>query len=149
MTGWRIGYLATTPEIKAVMYKLFQHTVTCVSGFIQKAAVVALDCTEEIEEMRQSYERRRDLFVNGLNAIEGVECSIPEGAFYAWVKFDIPSMDSEGVCDYILKNAKVVGVPGVAYGTDDSCVRFSFAASEEDLKRALTQIRAAMSRIQR
>lgn len=149
MTGWRIGYLATTPEIKAVMYKLFQHTVTCVSGFIQKAAVVALDCTEEIEEMRQSYERRRDLFVNGLNAIEGVECSIPEGAFYAWVKFDIPGMDSEGVCDYILKNAKVVGVPGVAYGTDDSCVRFSFAASEEDLKRALTQIRAAMSRIQR
>ena len=72
MTGWRIGYLATTPEIKAVMYKLFQHTVTCVSGFIQKAAVVALDCTEEIEEMRQSYERRRDLFVNGLNAIDGV-----------------------------------------------------------------------------
>lgn len=147
MTGWRVGYLATTPEIKAVMYKLFQHTITCVSGFVQKAAVVALDCTEEIEEMRRSYEHRRDMFVNGLNAIEGVQCALPEGAFYAWVKFDIPGMDSEAVCDYILKNAKVVGVPGVAYGTDDSCVRFSFATAEEDLKRALVQIKAAMSQV--
>lgn len=149
MTGWRIGYLATTPEIKNVMYKLFQHTVTCVSGFVQKSAVVALDCTQEIEEMRRSYEHRRDLFVGGLNEIEGVECTIPEGAFYAWVKFDIPGLDSEGVCEFILKNAKVVGVPGVAYGTDDSCVRFSFATAEEDLKRALVQIKAAMSQVKR
>lgn len=149
MTGWRVGYLATTPEIKAVMYKLFQHTITCVSGFVQKAAVVALDCSEEIEEMRKSYERRRDMFVNGLNAIDGVQCALPEGAFYAWVKFDIPGMDSEAVCDYILKNAKVVGVPGVAYGTDESCVRFSFATAEEDLKRALIQIKEAMSRVKR
>lgn len=71
---------------------------------------------------------------------DGVQCALPEGAFYAWVKFDIPGMDSEAVGDYILKNAKVVGVPGVAYGTDESCVRFSFTTAEEDLKRALIQI---------
>ena len=149
MTGWRVGYLATTPDIGAVMYKLFQHTITCVSGFIQKAAVVALDCTEEIEEMRRRYERRRDMFVEGLNAIDGVHCALPQGAFYAWVRFDIPGMGSEAVCDYILKEAKVVGVPGVAYGTDDSCVRFSFATAEEDLERALVQIRAAMERVKK
>lgn len=149
MTGWRIGYLATTPEIKNVMNKLFQHTITCVSGFVQKAAVVALDCKDEIEEMRKSYERRRDLFVGGLNAIDGVQCSYPEGAFYAWVKFDIPGLDSEGVCDYILKEARVVGVPGVAYGTDDSCVRFSFASSEEDLKQAVERIGAVMAKVKR
>lgn len=149
MTGWRIGYLATTPEIKNVMNKLFQHTITCVSGFVQKAAVVALDCKDEIEEMRKSYERRRDLFVGGLNAIDGVQCSYPEGAFYAWVKFDIPGLDSEGVCDYILKEARVVGVPGVAYGTDDSCVRFSFASSEEDLKQAVERISAVMAKVKR
>ncbi|OUO95214.1 pyridoxal phosphate-dependent aminotransferase [Cloacibacillus sp. An23] len=149
MTGWRIGYLATTPEIKNVMNKLFQHTMSCVSGFIQKAAVVALDCKDEIEEMRQSYERRRDLFVGGLNAIDSVQCSYPEGAFYAWVKFDIPGLDSEGVCEYILKEAKVVGVPGVAYGTDDSCVRFSFASSEEDLKQAVERIGAVMAAVKR
>lgn len=147
MTGWRIGYLATTPEIKAVMYKLFQHTMSCVSGFIQKAAVVALDCTQEIEEMRRQYEHRRDLFVGGLNAIDGVTCSYPEGAFYAWVKFDIPGLDSEGVCDRILNQAKVVGVPGIAYGTDDSCVRFSFAASDKDLTKAVEQIRRMMEQI--
>lgn len=147
MTGWRIGYLATTPEIKAVMYKLFQHTLSCVSGFIQKAAVVALDCTQEIEDMRQQYERRRDLFVNGLNRIEGVSCSCPEGAFYAWVTFDIPGLDSEAVCDLILNQAKVVGVPGVAYGTDDCCVRFSFAASDDDLTRAVSQIARTMEQI--
>ena len=147
MTGWRIGYLATTPEIKTVMYKLFQHTMSCVSGFIQKAAVVALDCTQEIEDMRRQYERRRDLFVGGLNAIDGVTCSYPEGAFYAWVKFDIPGLDSEGVCDRILNQAKVVGVPGIAYGTDDSCVRFSFAASDEELKKAVEQIRRMMEQI--
>lgn len=147
MTGWRIGYLATTPEVEKVMYKLFQHTISCVSGFIQKAAVVALDCTDEIESMRQSYEHRRDLFVEGLNEIDGVSCALPEGAFYAWVKFDIPGLDSEGVCNFILNQAKVVGVPGVAYGTDDSCVRFSFASSEDELKRAVEQIRAAMAQV--
>ena len=70
-------------------------------------------------------------------------------AFYAWVKFDIPGLDSEGVCDYILKEAKVVGVPGIAYGTDDSCVRFSFASSEEDLKQAVERIGAVMAKVKR
>ena len=99
--------------------------------------------------MRKSYEHRRDLFVGGLNAIDGVKCSYPEGAFYAWVNFDIPGLDSEGVCDYILKEAKVVGVPGSAYGTDDSCVRFSFASSEEDLKQAVERIAAVMAKVKR
>lgn len=144
MTGWRIGYLACSVEIKNAIYKLFQHTISCVSGFIQKSAVVALDCQEEIEQMRQSYEKRRDFFINGLNEIDGIECAMPEGAFYAWVKFDIPGMDAEQACDYILKTAKVVGVPGNSYGTDDCCVRFSFATAEEDLKKALVRIEEAM-----
>ena len=61
--------------------------------------------------------------------------------------FDIPGLDSEGVCDRILNQAKVVGVPGIAYGTDDSCVRFSFAASDEELKKAVEQIRRMMEQI--
>jgi aspartate aminotransferase len=144
MTGWRVGYVAASPEITKVMYNLFQHTMTCVSGFIQKAAVTALSCQEEIEQMRLEYESRRDMFIGGLNAIEGVDCMVPEGAFYAWVKFDIPGFDSERICDYILKNARVVGVPGIAYGTDEPCVRFSFAASREELETAVRRIAAAM-----
>jgi len=149
MTGWRIGYLATTPELKNVMYKLFQHTMSCVSGFIQKAAVVALDCTEEVEQMRQRYEVRRDLFVGGLNQIPGITCKVPEGAFYAWVKFDIPGMDDEAVCEYILEKAKVVGVPGSAYGTDGCYMRFSFAAADSDLEQAVARIAEAMAQLNR
>lgn len=144
MTGWRIGYVAAAPELTKVMYNLFQHAITCVSGFIQKAAVTALECTEEIEQMRCEYEKRRNMFISALNAIDGVTCMMPEGAFYAWVKFDIPGFDSEKICDYILKHARVVGVPGVAYGTDEPCVRFSFAASWEDLETAAKRIAQAM-----
>ena len=147
MTGWRAGYVAASERIAKVMYNLFQHTMTCVSGFIQKAAVTALSCREEIEQMRVEYESRRDMFIGGLNAIPGVSCMVPQGAFYAWVKFDIPGFDSEQICDYILKNARVVGVPGIAYGTDEPCVRFSFAASREELETAVARIAAAMQSI--
>ena len=149
MTGWRVGYVAASDEIAKVMYNLFQHTMTCVSGFIQKAAVTALSCQKEIERMRAEYEFRRDMFIGGLNAIEGVQCTIPEGAFYAWVRFDIPGFDSEQICDYILKQARVVGVPGIAYGTDEPCVRFSFAASREELETAVKRIAAAMQALEK
>ena len=149
MTGWRVGYVAASEKIAKVMYNLFQHTMTCVSGFIQKAAVTALSCQEEIEQMRQEYESRRDMFIGGLNAIDGVQCMIPEGAFYAWVKFDIPGFDSEQICDYILKHARVVGVPGIAYGTDEPCVRFSFAASAEELETAVARIAEAMQALEK
>ena len=99
-----------------------------------------------MEEMRQQYEHRRDLFIGGLNEIDGVEAIMPEGAFYAWVKFDLPGLDSEGVCDYLLNEALVVGVPGDAYGSDEVCVRFSFAAAESELQKAVKQIKEAVDR---
>ncbi len=148
MTGWRIGYMATTPEIAAMAGKLFQHTISCVSGFIQKSAIVALDCQQEIEEMRKIYEQRRNLFVNGLNQIPGVYCTMPEGAFYAWTDFDIPGMDSNQVCEFILEQAKVVGVPGISYGEQQgSRMRFSFATSTDQLAKAVENISAAMAKI--
>lgn len=147
MTGWRAGYLACDVKLQKVMYNLFQHTMTCVAGFIQKACVVALDCGKEVEEMRLRYEARRDMFIGALNQIPGVRCRLPQGAFYAWVRFDVPGMDSEAICAYILEKAKVVGVPGVAYGTDECCVRFSFAASDEDLAEAARRIRIAMEEL--
>jgi aspartate aminotransferase len=106
-----------------------------------------LDCGKEVEEMRLRYEQRRDMFITALNAIPCVSCRMPQGAFYAWVRFDVPGMDSEAVCAYILEKAKVVGVPGVAYGTDECCVRFSFAASDTDLAEAARRIRIAMEEL--
>lgn len=65
MTGWRIGYLAADPKIASMAAMLFSHTISCTSGFIQKAAAVAFDCGEEIEEMRRRYQQRRDLSSTG------------------------------------------------------------------------------------
>lgn len=140
MTGWRVGYLACNPELYAVVLKLFQHSMSYTSGFLQKGALVAMDCKEDTERMRQAYEKRRDLLVKGIAAIPGVEFAAPSGAFYAWVKFDT-QMDSGELCEDLLERAKIAGVPGNAYGEEDvTCVRFSFAADEESLKEMLGRL---------
>ena len=142
MTGWRVGYLACSPELYQVILKLFQHSMSCTSSFLQKGALAALDCGEDTERMRSAYERRRNLLEEGMKEIPGVEFLAPAGAFYAWVRFDT-ELDSETLCNSLLEKAKIAGVPGSAYGEEDVvCVRFSFAASEEDLKRMLENLKA-------
>lgn len=148
MTGWRLGYMAAPRPIARQVYKLYQHSITCVSGFMQKAATVALDCAEEIEAMRRSYETRRDLFFAKLNAIEGVEARLPEGAFYAWVKIEKKDMDSFALCNYLLEEALVVGVPGDAYGKGGGkCLRFSFATDLDSLLEAADRMKLALDRL--
>ena len=150
MTGWRVGYLAAEPEIAKCAYKLFQHTISCVSGFIQKAAVVALDSVDDIERMRRKYEERRNMFIGALNEIPGVYCDMPEGAFYAWVRFEVPGMDAEQICTYLLERAKVVGVPGISYGeTSAPYMRFCFAADDAVLRQAAENINQAMGQLRK
>lgn len=148
MTGWRLGYACASKDIMDHMVSLWQHMMTCTSGFIQDGGVVALDCHEEFEEMRKCYDERRKAFIGALNKIPRVSCEYPEGAFYAWVKFDIPGKDSYEICDYLLEEARVVGVPGDAYGLGGAqCLRFSFANSMEDLMEAARRIEEAMKKI--
>lgn len=148
MTGWRLGYLAAPRYITEQVYKLYQHSLTCVSGFIQRAAIVALDCTDEIETMRKSYQDRRDLFFEKLNAINGVEARIPEGAFYAWVKIEKNDMDSFSLCNFLLEEALVVGVPGESYGEGGKkCLRFSFATALDQLLEAAERMKTALDKL--
>lgn len=141
MTGWRLGYLACNPAMYQVVLKLFQHSISCTSSFLQKGALTAMDCVEETEQMRQAYEKRKNLLVKGIREIPGVELLTPAGAFYAWVKFDT-DMDSETLCNDLLDKAKIAGVPGIAYGEEDCvCIRFSFAASEDVLKNMLERLK--------
>lgn len=145
MTGWRIGYMAAGEELAGVCGKLFSHTMTCVSGFIQKSAIQAFECDDEIEQMRKTYEERRDVLMARLNKTPRVFCMVPEGAFYAWVKFDLGSMDSNEVCEYILEKAKVAGVPGISYGEKNgSWMRFSFATSMDQILQAANNIERVM-----
>ncbi|MCD8301332.1 MAG: pyridoxal phosphate-dependent aminotransferase [Clostridiales bacterium] len=141
MTGWRIGYLACASDLYPVILKLFQHTMSCTSVFLQEGALVALSCADETEQMRRAYERRCDLLVEGMKDIPKVEFIAPKGAFYAWVKFDT-DMGSEELCERLLAEAKISGVPGDAYGEEDvCCVRFSFAASDEELHKMLIALK--------
>lgn len=141
MTGWRLGYLACNPAMYQVVLKLFQHSISCTSSFLQKGALTAMDCVEETEQMRQAYEKRKNLLVKGIREIPGVELLTPAGAFYAWVKFDT-DMDSETLCNDLLDKAKIAGVPGIDYGEEDCvCIRFSFAASEDVLKTMLERLK--------
>ena len=149
MTGWRMGYLAAPKAIYDVAYKLYQHSLSCMSGFLQKGAVEAFSCEYETEQMRKTYAYRRDMFTGALNKIPGVRCLKPEGAFYAWVFFDIGGMDSTQMCEYLLENAGVVGMPGSAYGEETACcMRFSFANATEDLERAARKITDALLKLQ-
>ena len=141
MTGWRLGYLACNTTMYQVVLKLFQHSISCTSGFLQRGALTAMDCVEETEQMRQAYEKRKNLLVKGIHEIPGVELLTPAGAFYAWVKFDT-DMDSETLCNDLLDKAKIAGVPGIAYGEEDCvCIRFSFAASEDVLRTMLERLK--------
>ena len=141
ITGWRLGYLACNTAMYQVVLKLFQHSISCTSGFLQRGALTAMDCVEKTEQMRQAYEKRKNLLVKGIHEIPGVELLTPAGAFYAWVKFDT-DMDSETLCNDLLDKAKIAGVPGIAYGEEDCvCIRFSFAASEDVLRTMLERLK--------
>lgn len=141
MTGWRIGYTAASKEVTDVMYNLYVHTITGISPFVQRASLEVFQCAQEIEEMRTIYESRRNYFTDALNELNGVECRRPEGAFYAWVRFN-NMKDSKEACRNLLDQHGIIGVDGQSYGeTEYPCVRFSFASNMEVLKEAIGQLK--------
>ena len=147
MTGWRLGYLAAPDNLIASINKLHIHTHTGTCPFIQEAAAVAYQCEKEVEEMRKQYELRRNVFLGKLNEVPHLKVIMPEGAFYAWVRFDMPGMDSMKFAYWLLNEAHVLGIPGRAYGDQcDNFIRFSFASSLEDLQEAAERILNLMNK---
>lgn len=143
MTGWRLGYVAGPQKYIKNISKLFTHTITGTSPFIQEAAIVAFDCNKYVEQMRAEYFKRKNYFIQSLNTIPGVTCPAPDGAFYAWCRFDVKGC----IADELLNNAKVIGVPGIAYGKGfEKYIRFSFANSMDELKEAIKRIEKFMRR---
>ncbi len=144
MTGWRMGYIVASKNNISLMNKVYSHSITCVNEFIQYGGVVALNCYDDIERMRQAYERRRNYFIDSLNEIKGVSALKPEGAFYAWVRFD-GFQNSTEIAEFLLEKAHVASVPGNAFSpSDKDHVRFAFAASDEELQKAIERIKYAM-----
>ena len=148
MTGWRLGYVCAPAEIIKKIAILSQHAISCLSQFSMEAALAALDCEADIEAMVESYRLRRDFFVSGLNAIPGVTCHLPKGAFYAWAKVDLAGKNSFQIADFLLDEARVAVVPGDSYGKGGAgCIRMSFATAEADLREALARMEDAVRKI--
>ena len=153
MTGWRIGYLAgPQPVIKAAT-KIQSQSTSNPNSIAQKAALEALTGPQDcISKMVSAFKERRDYIVQRLNNMEGVSCNEPQGAFYVF-----PNMSyyfgkefnnkkikgSLDLADYLLEQAKVACVPGIAFG-DDNFIRFSYATDMAVIKKGLDRIEKAL-----
>ncbi len=140
MTGWRIGYAVAPAEISKGMLKIQQHSVSCAPSIAQSAALTALSSPQDcVNEMVEQFKRRRDVIVKRLNEI-GLRCLNPEGAFYAFVNTSNHGNDVE-FTERLLKEAYIVVTPGSAFGlAGKNYVRFSFAASIEDILEGMGRI---------
>lgn len=151
MTGWRLGYMCATKEIISACVRVHQYTITCASSFVQEASVTALrDCDDDVEAMRKEYERRKNYVVKALNAIDGISCNDPKGAFYIFVNIKSLGMTSMEVAEYLLEKAKVALVPGSAFGSEgEGYLRISYACSYEELVEACDRIKEAVKALKK
>ncbi len=143
MTGWRLGWCVVPEKLVPHMNKLLINSVSCTNASSQFAGIAALDGPDDsINEMMKAFTNRRNLIHKGLNELPGVECSLPGGAFYAYPKVIGTGMNGEEFCKKAMHEAGVAIVPGTAFGkTSQDYVRFSFAASEDNISQALENIK--------
>jgi aspartate aminotransferase len=156
MTGWRIGYAFGEKEIIRGMSKLQGQMTSCANAIGQKAAVAALTGDQSpVEEMRQAFKQRRDLMVQQLNEIPGVQCALPGGAFYAFPDMSFylgkrangkPLKDTFDLSDYLLNDARVVTVPGDGFGAP-GYVRFSYATDTKTIEEGLRRTRRSLKKL--
>ncbi len=149
MTGWRIGYSASSRELAQIMVRVQSHMTSNSSSIGQAAATEALRGSQDsVGQMRDAFQRRRDAMVRRIRAMPEVDCAVPEGAFY--VMMDIRRLkgrtldgqriaSSDDLCSLLLRNARIALVPGSGFGTDDH-VRLSFATSEENIERGMDRL---------
>jgi aminotransferase len=147
MTGWRIGYACTVPELLAAMRKVHQYTIMSAPTTAQAAAVVALEQGDEhVKRMRDEYDRRRRLIVDGFNTL-GLDCFEPRGAFYAFPSIAASNMSSDAFAWTLLEEEEVAVVPGDAFGASgEGFVRAAYAQSYEKIEEALNRIEHFMRR---
>ena len=143
MTGWRLGWSFWPEQLVGHINKLLINSVSCVNAAAQFAGIAALDGPDDsIHQMMEKFTQRRKLIYDGLNSLPGIECSLPGGAFYAFPKVIGTGMDGSEFCKRAMHEAGVAIVPGTAFGkTSKDYVRFSFAASQDNISNALENIK--------
>ena len=148
MTGWRLGWSYWPKEMIPHVNKLLINSVSCVNAAAQFAGIAALDGPDDsIKDMLDKFTLRRNLIHKGLNDLPGIECSLPGGAFYAFPKVIGTGMNGSEFCKKAMHEAGVAIVPGTAFGkTCQDYVRFSFAASRDNIQQALENIGKMLSK---
>lgn len=140
MTGWRVGYLAGPVELIQAMTRLQGHSTSNVCTFAQYGAIAALEGPQDcVETMRQAFAERRERMLELLNAIQGITCPHPQGAFYVFPDIRQTGLKSMAFCEQLLENYQVAAVPGIAFGADQ-CIRLSYATDMTTLEKGLERL---------
>lgn len=156
MTGWRLGYIGAPTWIAKACIKMQGQVTSGTCSIAQRAAIAALNADPEVTHfMRDAFKDRRDFVLGELNKMNGVKINVPEGAFYVFPDvssffgkkaegFEVKNADDLAM--YLLMQAEVATVTGNAFGNKD-CIRISYAASEEELKEAMSRIKEALEKL--
>ena len=142
MTGWRMGYGVMRPDLAAQITRLMTNSNSCTASFTQLAGIEAIRGDQtSVDRMREEFQRRRDVFVAGLNQIKGFSCRMPRGAFYVFPNITATGWKSKLLADALLEQAGVAALSGTAFGAfGEGYLRFSVANSLENLRQALERI---------
>ena len=145
MTGWRLGYAVAPKALAVKLEQLMINSSSCAAGFTQMAAIEALSMPESahaVSRMVKVFEHRRNLVVNGLNAIPGVRCKLPQGAFYAFPNVEGTGLNERDLASRLLNEAGVAVLPGTAFGeAGKGFIRLAYTQSEDELSLGLERIR--------
>src|SRR6476646_4502254 len=142
MTGWRMGYGVMRPDLATHMTRLMTNSNSCTASFTQIAGVEAINGDQSsVDRMRDEFQRRRDVFVAGLNKIKVFSCRMPKGAFYVFPNIKQTGWKSKPLADALLEQAGVAALSGTSFGEfGEGYLRFSVANSLENLQQALDRI---------
>jgi len=146
MTGWRLGYGAMPTDLAEKVVQLQINCNSCTATFSQFAGIEAVQGPQdEVHKMVAEFKKRRDVIVDGLNAIEGISCLRPHGAFYVFPNIKQLGVNGKSFADLLLEKFGVAALSGTAFGKyGDGYLRFSYANSVENIERALDRIEQAV-----
>ncbi|MDJ0619245.1 MAG: pyridoxal phosphate-dependent aminotransferase [Calothrix sp. MO_192.B10] len=140
MTGWRVGYLAGPADLIKATISIQSHSTSNVCTFAQYGAIAALENSQDcVEEMRQAFAKRRKVMLARLNAIPGLSCAKPDGAFYMFPDISKTGLKSMDFCNALLDEHQVAVIPGIAFAADNN-IRLSYATDMATIEKGLDRL---------
>jgi aspartate/methionine/tyrosine aminotransferase len=149
MTGLRVGFVYGPEDLISPLWLVHQYNVACVNSLAQYVALAALNGPQNfVKEMVREFDKRRHLVYEGLNQIEGFDCTMPKGAFYVFPNIKHTGLSSEKMAEFLIQKAQVATVPGSAFGCyGENHLRISYATAYEQLQEALDRIKRSTKRL--